>query len=335
MRPSGAGSGAVPGPLFELARPVAAELHQVEARLRELLPAEMGGPAPAVYQHVLGAGGKRLRPLLTLLSCAAAGGDPAAAVIVATSVEVVHLSSLIHDDVIDEARERRGQPTARERWGNRTSILVGDLLIAEVFRGLSAAFDQAALSVMAEAVVEMCRAELSHGAADEPADEGAYFANIRGKTAALMAAACEVGAIAAENPAAGEALREYGLKIGLAFQITDDLLDLYGDPAKLGKPIGQDLGGRHWTLPVMAALQAAPPEEHRRLEELLERSAAGEADAAPRAADLVAALGGREYAAGRARELVEEAGQLLTGLADTPARASLQSLAEYISQRES
>jgi len=322
--------------LAALAEPVAPQMHVVEVRLQELLPAEADGLAPAIYQHVLQAGGKRLRPLLTLLSCAAAGGDPAAAVAFATSVEVIHLSSLIHDDVIDEARERRGRPTARERWGNRTSILVGDLLIAEVFRLLSTGFDPHVMGVLAEAVVHMCQSELREtGERRWEAAEARYFASIRGKTASLMGAACHIGALAAANAPAVEPLRDYGLNLGVAFQVTDDLLDLYGDPARLGKPVGQDLAGGHHTLPIIAAWQAGSEGERRALEGLLERCEAGDPGAAAETVELVAALDGREYACHRVGELVQQAKAALEGLVATPARESLEHLADYVLQRES
>jgi len=320
----------------EFAGPVAAELRQVEESLAQLLPPDLGGLAPVIYHQVVRAGGKRLRPLLVLLSCAAAGGDPARAITMATGVEVVHLASLMHDDVIDEARERRGRPAARQRWGNRASILVGDLLIAQAFRRLSDESGRAALGVIAEAVVQMCQSELTQRGEGRPfPDEAAYFASIQGKTAALMAAACEIGATAAGNTAAAQPLREFGANLGLAFQITDDLLDLYGEPAKLGKPVRQDLLRRQWTLPVIAALQSAPPEQARGLQKLLQHAAEGDAQAAAEAAARVEALGGREYASRRTAELVRQASLALAPLPETPARDALAELAEYVTRRES
>ncbi|MEI6503151.1 MAG: polyprenyl synthetase family protein, partial [Armatimonadota bacterium] len=233
--------------LAGFAAPVSEPLALTETRLGELVPPQAGALVTTVYQHVLKAGGKRLRPLLTLLSCEAAGGDALDGVELAVAVEALHLSSLVHDDVIDEASHRRGKPSVRQRWGNRTSILVGDFLLAQVTRKLSGDFEQRALEVMANAVSDMCLAELMEYPSD-PADlsEEAYFARIRGKTASLIAAACEIGAIAAKSSAAREPLTAYGMSLGQAFQITDDLLDLYGEAATLGKPVLQDLGAGQW-----------------------------------------------------------------------------------------
>jgi len=320
--------------LHQLAAPVAAERAEVEDRLAQLVSGDGGGLAWTAYHHILQAGGKRLRPLLTLLSCAAAGGDAAEAIGLASAVEVIHLASLIHDDVIDEADERRGMPSARERWGNRTSILVGDLLIAEIFYRLSTQFERAALSILAAAVVRMCQAEIGQGDGLTTPDERAYYINIEGKTAALMAASCEVGAVAAGPGAPAGALRRYGENLGLAFQITDDLLDLYGDPERLGKPVRQDLRRGHVTLPVIAALDAAGPDEDAALRGLLARSAGGDMTAATEAAQMAAALGGRAYASERAAESVAAAREALTALPETPARASLEALAEYVLDRE-
>ena len=319
--------------LLDLTRPVAAEMQQVGERLGELLPAEMRGLAPVVYRHVLEAGGKRLRPLLTLLSCQAAGGVAEEAVGLASAAEIIHLSSLIHDDVIDEAQERRGKPSARKRWGNRASILVGDLLIAEVFRRLADELGREALSVLAGAVVSMCEAELVE---DEPGvwpSEEAYMSNIRGKTGALMAAACEVGARIAGDKGSIEALGGYGLQLGLAFQIADDLLDLYGDATRLGKPVWQDLARGNWTLPVIAALREAPAGPRQELLGLLERIAEGQIEVASEAASAIEALGGRAYAAGQAEALAGEAAAFLTALPDSPARQSLAGLTQYVVHR--
>jgi octaprenyl-diphosphate synthase len=321
--------------LQEFARPVAAQLQEVEQQLEALVSQETGSLAPAVYQHILHAGGKRLRPLLTLLSCAAAGGDPDNAVSLATGVEVIHLSSLIHDDVIDEAEERRGQPSARTRWGNRTSILVGDLLIAETFRRLADDFGRAGLAVLAEAVVQMCHAELREDDVFHRADEAAYLQNIHGKTAELLAAACGVGALAANNADTDAPLREYGLNLGLAFQIADDLLDLYGDPAELGKPVWQDLRRGKWTLPVIVALQAAGETGRDELEGMLNAVAAGQDDLAPAVVQRVDDLGGRAEAQRRAEALGAVAREALAGLAAGPARDSLSGLADYAVRRHS
>lgn len=320
-------------PLRELAEPVAVEMELVERRLENMTPQDAPQVVTATYRQLVEAGGKRLRPLLVLLCSEAAGGQAAQAVGMAVAVEVVHLASLIHDDVIDEARERRGQPTVRACWGNRVSILVGDFLIAETFRQLADEFGPQALTILAVAVERMCRSELE--AADEadlPSEES-YFRHVSGKTAALMAAACEIGSTMAADPTATAALRQYGENLGIAFQIADDLLDLYGNPEQLGKPVHQDLLRGQWTLPIIGAMKAAPEAQQASLRALLDAATAGDAESAAAAAALVEELGGREHARQAAREACEQARQALKPLPPTPALDSLCSLTEYVLAR--
>lgn len=324
-------AGPSPEVLAQITAPVADGLREVELRLQDLVPESLGGPAPGVYRHMLQAGGKRLRPALALLSCAAAGGDSAAAVDAGVAVEVLHLSSLIHDDVIDEAEQRRGQPSVRHLWGNKTAVLVGDFLVAQVFRWLAENLAQQSLTILAQAVTEMCQAELNFATGGEITEEQ-YRANIQGKTGALVAAACEIGALQAQRPELAPILHRYGQKLGEGFQITDDLLDLYAPEAVTGKPELQDLRKGHWSLPVLHALRTAPAAEAERLRALLAQ-APQDAAAARAAADLTAALGGRAHAEAAAAEVLAEAREALQTLAPTPSVASLQALVDWVASR--
>ncbi|MGE5532320.1 MAG: polyprenyl synthetase family protein [Bacteroidota bacterium] len=320
--------------LAAIAEPIAGALAETERQLEALIPDQMGGMVPVIYRHVLKAGGKRLRPMLALLSCVASGGDPNDCVNLAMAVEVLHLSSLIHDDVIDEASQRRGRPSVRQQWGNRASILVGDLLVAEVFSRMADEPGRAALAVLAQSVARMCQSELLEQDEDPlQLDERLYFDNIRGKTGALMAAACEVGAIVSGNAAARQPLAEFGMDIGQGFQIIDDLLDLYGNSEALGKPVLQDLGRGQWTLPVIRALQTASEAEAQQLRSLLVQAKESPA-AAAEAAALTDQLGGREYAREKAQELVARAHGALSQLPESPARESLRELASYAISRQ-
>lgn len=319
--------------LARLREPVAPALALVEERLARLVPESVGGLAPIVYQQMLRAGGKRLRPLMTLLSCVAAGGDTDRAIGLAVAVEVLHLASLIHDDVIDEAEQRRGKPSARQQWGNRAAVLVGDFLVAEVFHSLAEELERKSLALLAQTVADMCRAELVHSDSSAEVDEATYRRNIQGKTAALIGTVCEAGALAAENEAAATVLRQYGHRLGEAFQIADDLLDLYGEAGVVGKPVRQDLRKGHWTLPIIYALREGTPEQVQQLRQLLEQAQADE-EAARQAACLAEALGGRAYAAQLAAELVAQAQQTLLSLPPSPARERLAELADYVISRQ-
>jgi geranylgeranyl pyrophosphate synthase len=318
--------------LLRLATPVAPALAQVEQQLRELVPQSLDGLAADIYRHLLNSGGKRLRPLLTLLCCEAAGGQSPEVVPLATAVEILHLASLIHDDVIDETDQRRGRPSARQQWGNRASILVGDLLVAEVFRNLAEALGRQALARLASAVAEMAQAELWYQDDSRELTEEEYLRNIQGKTGALMGAACEIGALGAENETAALVLRDYGRRLGEAFQIADDLLDLYGDAAVIGKPVLQDLRNGLWSLPVYHALNVAGTPSDADLRQLL-GDAQDDPAAARQAADQVATLGGREYAEDYAARLIAEARLSLQQLPPSAARDSLSDLSAYILTR--
>lgn len=318
--------------LARLAEPVAMPLLATERLLEELVAEHDGALAFRVYHEALRAGGKRLRPLLTLLCCQACGGEAAGATQVAMVVEVLHLSSLIHDDVIDEASERRGRPSVRQRYGNRASILVGDLLVAAAFQHLARLPDLPPLAVLAGAVAQMCQAELCETPADPVLmTEDQYWAMIEGKTARLMAAACEVGALVAHADHFAAPLAAYGRNLGLAFQIVDDLLDLYGDGECLGKPVLQDLQRGSWTLPIIYALGTGA--RTTQLRELL-LQAADSPEAARTAAELAADLGGRDYARRRAEDFVQTGLAALDDLPVTPARESLTQLARYVLQRQ-
>lgn len=319
--------------LARLREPVAPALALVEERLTTLVPDAVGGLAPIVYQRMLKAGGKRLRPLMTLLSCVAAGGDSHRAIGLGVAVEVLHLASLIHDDVIDEAEQRRGQPSARQQWGNRAAVLVGDFLVAEVFHSLAEELERKSLALLAQTVADMCRAELAHTDSPAEVDEATYRRNIQGKTAALIGTVCEAGALAAENEAAATVLRHYGRQLGEAFQIADDLLDLYGQASVVGKPVRQDLRKGHWTLPIIYALREGTPEQVQQLRQLLAQAPVDE-EAARQAANLAETVGGRAYALQLASELVAEAQQILMNLPASPARERLAELAEYVVKRQ-
>jgi geranylgeranyl diphosphate synthase type I len=214
----------------------------VEDRLEAVLD---GVEPPALAEqvrHVSLSGGKRVRPTLTMLTCEAAGGDPLAeesvAVDFAVGVELVHNASLVVDDIIDESDLRRGETAAHVAFGHGPAIIASDGLLGEAFHLFSA--DEHAMQIVAEAMVELGMGEATELAA-LPADEDEYMDLARRKTGALFRAAAELGAVAADaDPYRVEAFGEYAERVGVAFQIRDDVLDETADPEELGKPTGQD-----------------------------------------------------------------------------------------------
>jgi heptaprenyl diphosphate synthase len=244
--------------------PLRADLDRVEVALREAVSAEdrfLG----EVAGHLLGAGGKRLRPMLALGASYAAGKGadvpaPDAAVVGAASVELVHLGSLYHDDVIDEAGTRRGVPSVNARWSNIVAILAGDYLLAQA-SALAASLGADVAGLLATTIGELCRGqvlELQH-LYDPDRGEEAYYAAIEGKTATLMATACRIGGMVCDvAPPTLDALTRFGQHLGMCFQIVDDVLDVTRSEAELGKPTGNDVHEGVYTLPVIYALAGDP-----------------------------------------------------------------------------
>ena len=214
--------------------------------------------------HLVEAGGKRLRPLLTLAAARLCGYAGEHHLRLAATVEFIHTATLLHDDVVDESQRRRGRPTANLLWDNKSSVLVGDYLFARAFQLMVETESLRVLDILADASAVIAEGEVLQltAAANLATDEATYLQVVRGKTAALFAAACEVGGVIAGAPEPQvAALRTYGDALGVAFQITDDLLDYGGLATALGKNVGDDFRERKITLPVIRAVAAAGPEE--------------------------------------------------------------------------
>ena len=237
------------------------DLTRVEAELQDSVRAE--DPfLSQVASHLLGAGGKRLRPTLTLCCAYAVGGGVAGAGAVTggCSVELVHLGSLYHDDVIDEATTRRGVPSVNARWSNIAAILAGDFLLARASQ-LAASLGADVAGLLASTIGELCRGqvlELQHLFDVERSEEG-YYSAIEGKTAALFATACRIGGMVHDMPPETlDGLSAFGHHLGMCFQIVDDVLDLTSELDQLGKAGGQDLVEGVYTLPVIYELRTDP-----------------------------------------------------------------------------
>ncbi|WP_433479728.1 family 2 encapsulin nanocompartment cargo protein polyprenyl transferase [Spirillospora sp. CA-142024] len=298
---------------------------------------ERGRPAAG---PAAGAGGKAIRPALTLLAAEAAGGTAAAALPAAVAVELAHNFSLLHDDVMDGDVTRRHRPTAWTVFGTNAAVLAGDALLAAAYEMLAEEPSPAvarSVRVLARAVLDLVEGQHADLAFEERTnvtlDECLAMASR--KTGALIGAACALGALhGGATTARTDRFRVFGERLGLAFQLVDDLLGIWGEPAVTGKPVHSDLRSRKKSLPVVAALTSGTP-AGAELAGLYHRDAPLTAEEAAHAAALIDASGGRDWAAAHAGELLADA---LTDLdaagADTAPAAELQALAHLITHRD-
>lgn len=312
---------------------VEAGLSRVEARFREQLETPIV-PVAALCAHIERYRGKMLRPTLVILSGLAANpglSEPTEEqVTVAAVVEMIHMATLVHDDVLDEASIRRGGDTVNKREGNEAAIILGDYLLSKAFHLCSTLDTQATAMRVGEVTSIVCEGEMIQLSrrGDDSLSERDYFEIIRRKTAALIALACELGARHAGADHESARLASFGEKIGTAFQIQDDLLDLIGDEPVVGKSLGKDLEKGKLTLPLI---------HHLSQQDRAGRAAAsarlrGGADRRLLAVDL-ARTGSIAYAKDAAKRLIAEAKGTLAGLDDTPARSALLSLADAVITR--
>lgn len=251
-------------PHERLAALLSGEMAAVDTLIRERMVSENAPRIPEVTAHLVDAGGKRLRPLLTLASAVLCGYDGPYHIHLAATVEFIHTATLLHDDVVDESEQRRGRPTANLMWDNKSSVLVGDYLFSRSFQLMVETGSLKVLDILADASATIAEGEVLQltVAQNLKTDQETYLKVVRGKTAALFAAATEVGGVIAGAPAAHiNALREYGDALGISFQIVDDLLDYGGSAAVMGKNTGDDFRERKLTLPVIKAVAAADQTE--------------------------------------------------------------------------
>ena len=236
---------------------------------------------PEVANHLIESGGKRLRPMMTLAAAGLCGYVGDGHVKLAASVEFMHTATLLHDDVVDQSDMRRGKLAARMLWGNEASVLVGDFLLGQAFRMMVEVGSLPCLSVLADAAAVIAEGEVMQisAAKDTTTTEDAYIAVIRAKTAALFAAACEVGPILAGRPKAEmSACRAYGTNLGIAFQLIDDALDYGGSSSALGKNVGDDFREGKITLPVVLSFRRGSADERAFWTRTLEKGEITEGD---------------------------------------------------------
>ena len=325
---------AVAKPHERLAELLAADLEAVGEVIRGRMASKHAPRIPEVTAHLVDAGGKRLRPMLTLACARMCGYEGADHVKLAATVEFIHTATLLHDDVVDESAQRRGRPTANLLWDNKSSVLVGDYLFARAFQLMVEPGDLRVLDILSNAAATIAEGEvLQLSAAQNLAtDEAVYLQVIRGKTAALFSAATEVGGVIAGRPEEEiKALFDFGDALGVAFQMVDDLLDYWGSEAT-GKNVGDDFRERKLTLPVIKAVAQADAEERAFWKRTIEKGRQEDGDLA-QALALLERHGGLEAARQDALDWADRARDALTRLPDHPIRAMLDDLATYVVAR--
>jgi octaprenyl-diphosphate synthase len=282
-----------------------------------------------VNEYLLLVRGKLFRPTLLLLSSDVRGASESRAVTLGAVVELVHLATLVHDDAVDHSVLRRGLPTVNALWTHQVAIIMGDYLYSRAVTELAQLGDLEAVRVLARAANEMSMGEMRQLTSYDALDfsERDYFQLIAAKTASLMSAACELGALAGA-PAERAALARFGHQLGMAFQIADDLLDYTGSEAVTGKPSGHDLRERKVTLPLVGALPRASESEVREIRSFFTRLDPSDEEIA-RIVEIVDARGGLHYARERAAEYAERAEEALADVGSGPAVDALRQAVTY------
>jgi octaprenyl-diphosphate synthase len=318
---------------FAQVRDLAADdMQRVDALIRRRLSSDVV-LINQIADHIIAGGGKRLRPMLHVLAAGAAGYRGDQHTKLAAIIEFIHTSTLLHDDVVDESDLRRGRKTANALWGNAASVLVGDFLYSRSFQLMVELDDMRIMRILADTTNTIAEGEvlqlLNIGNAD--VDEAAYLAVIERKTAVLFAAATELGGILGGLPETQiAALREYGMQLGYAFQIADDLLDYVSDADTLGKNIGDDLAEGKPTLPLIYALESADDEQKRSLRHAIEH---GGLDSLDRIIAAIRDSGALDRTHQRAVFHADAARHSLDGLPDSEHRDALLALADYAVER--
>lgn len=322
-------------PLDRLASILSADMAAVDALIRDRMASQHAPRIPEVTAHLVSAGGKRLRPMLTLAAAHLCGYEGPDAVKLAATVEFIHTATLLHDDVVDESGQRRGRPTANLLWDNKSSVLVGDYLFSRSFQLMVETGSLRVLDILANASATIAEGEVLQltAAQDLRTDEATYLQIVRGKTAALFSAATEVGGVIAAAPQSHiQALFDYGDALGIAFQIADDLLDYQGDSTSTGKNVGDDFRERKLTLPVIKAVAQATDEEREFWQRTIEKGDQTDGDL-----EHVLALMGKYKTLEATREdanaWVTKAKLSLTGLPEHPIRTLLHEISDFVVAR--
>ncbi|WNK20585.1 octaprenyl diphosphate synthase [Halomonas piscis] len=288
----------------------------------------------AISGYIIDSGGKRLRPLLVLLAARSLGYAGDKHVTLATLIEFMHTSTLLHDDVVDESHLRRGKQTANDAWGNAPSVLVGDFLYSRSFQMMVDVGSMRIMEILSAATCIIAEGEVRQltNIGNPSVSEDDYFATIQGKTAQLFEAASQTGAIIADaTPEQEEALKLYGRYLGLAFQLVDDLLDYQGDADAMGKNVGDDLAEGKPTLPLLRAMEKGTPEQAKLIRQAIRKGGLDQLDAV---LEIVRATGALDYTRARAETMAEKALAQLAALPESEFRDTMETLARAAIERQ-
>ncbi len=282
-----------------------------------------------IGHYIVGAGGKRLRPVTLLLSAHALGYKGTAHIDLAAAIEFIHTATLLHDDVVDESELRRGRETANGLWGNAASVLVGDFLYSRAFQMMVAVGNPRVMDIMAQTTNSIAQGEVMQliNSHDPDTTQGAYLETITRKTAQLFESAARLGAVLADASPAGErVLGDFGLNLGIAFQMVDDALDYSGDPDQMGKNAGDDLAEGKITLPLIHALDRATPAEQQLIRDAVK---SGNRSSLIEIHRIIESTGALAYTCARAQEHAAVARQSLEALPTSHYRTALAQLADF------
>jgi len=322
-------------PHERLSAHLAEDLQAVNGLIRDRMASKHAPRIPEVTAHLVGAGGKRIRPMLTLAAARLCGYEGDNHQKLAATVEFIHTATLLHDDVVDESQKRRGRPTANLLWDNKSSVLVGDYLFARSFQLMVETGNLRVLNILSNAAAVIAEGEVLQlsAAMNLATTEDIYLQVIRGKTAALFEAACEVGGVISEQPEdVVRALATYGDRLGVAFQMADDLLDWGGTTGAIGKNIGDDFRERKLTLPVIRAIARADQEERSFWKRTIEKGDQREGDLEA-ALELLTKHGTLAETRDEAMRYSAQAREALDILPEHPLRDMMADLADYVVAR--
>lgn len=317
----------------EILAPIADEMKLFEVRFRESMQSKVP-LLDKITHYIIRRKGKQMRPMFLFLTAKMLGEVNDKTYQSATLVELLHTATLVHDDVVDDANERRGFFSVNALWKNKIAVLVGDYMLSRIILNSFENNNVRALQIVARAVREMSEGELLQIEKSRRLDitEEVYFQVIKQKTASLIATVCEAAAVSVDREDMADRMHQFGELVGLAFQIKDDIFD-YGTPGNIGKPTGNDIRERKMTLPLIYALNTGDIAVKKELINIVKRHNEDK-KYIQRAIDLVIAAGGIEYAHKRMVSLKTEALELLSDIPTSPAKEALIALVEYTVTRE-